>query len=157
MFFYSADIFHFHTFGCHLGSQLGSLRQKCDPGRCDQNLHKSCLSFFTQQTFFIFTHLAVTWGPSLDPCGKSVILTGASKIYIKVVYAFLPNRHFPFSFLWLSLGGPNLDPCGENVILASAIKIYIKVVYVFLPNRHFPFSNLWLSLGVPTWILAAKV
>ena len=104
--FYPADIFHFHTFGCHLGSQLGSLRQKCDPGRCDQNLHKSRLSFFTQQTFFIFTHLVVTWGPSLDPCGKSVILTGASKIYIKVVYAFLPSRHFPFSFLWLSLEVP---------------------------------------------------
>ena len=104
MFFYPAVISHFRSFGCHLVSQLGSLRQKCDPGRCDQNLHKSRLSFFTQQTFFIFTHLAVTWGPSLDPCCKSVILTGAIKIYIKVVYAFLPSRHFPFSFLWLSLG-----------------------------------------------------
>ena len=105
-FFYPADIFHVHTFCCHLGSQLGSLRQKCDPGRGDQILHKSRLCFFTQQTFSIFMSLAVTWGPSLGPCGKSVILTGAIKIYIKVVCAFLPSRHFPFSFLWLSLEVP---------------------------------------------------
>ena len=106
-FFYQADIFHFHTSGCHLVSQLESLLQKCDPGRCDQNLHKSRLCFFTQQTFSIFMPLAVTWCPNLDPCCKSVILAGAIKIYIKVVYVFfLPSRHFPFSYLWLSLGVP---------------------------------------------------
>ena len=96
MIFYPADIFHFHAFGCHLGSQLGSLWQKCGPGGCDENLHKSRLCLFTQQTFSIFIHLAVTWGPNLDPCGKSVILTGASKIYIKVVYVFYPTDIFNF-------------------------------------------------------------
>ena len=106
MFFYPSDIFHFHSFGCHLGSQLGSLLQKCDPDRRDQNSHKSRLCFFTQQTFPIFIPLAVTWCPALDPCDKSVILTGAIKMHIKVGYVFLPSRHFPFSFLWLSLGDP---------------------------------------------------
>ena len=105
-FFYPADIFHFHAFGCHLVSQLGSLRQKCDPGRCDQNLHKNRLCFFTQQTFSIFILLAVTWRPNLDPCGKSVILTIAIKICIKVVYAFLLSRQFPCSSHLLSLKVP---------------------------------------------------
>ena len=104
--FYPSDIFHFHSFGCHLGSQLGSLRQKNDPDKRNQNSHKSRLCFFTQQTFPIFISFAVTWCPTLDPCCKNVILTGAIKIHIKVVYAFLPSRHFPFSFLWLSLGVP---------------------------------------------------
>ena len=157
MFFYPADIFHFQAFGCHLGSQLGSLQQKCAPGRCDQNLHRSRLCFFTQQTFSIFMPLAVTWCPNLDPCGKSVILAGAIKIYIKIVYVFFTQQTFsifiPLAVTWC----PSLDPCGKSVILAGAIKIHIKVVYVFLPSRHFPFSYLWLSLGVPTWILAAKV
>ena len=49
--FYPADSFHFHTFGCHLGSQLGSLRQKCDPDRCEQNLHKSRLCFLPSRHF----------------------------------------------------------------------------------------------------------
>ena len=102
--FYPADIFHLHSFGCHLGSQLRSLLQKCDPDKCDQNSHKSRLCFFTLQAFPIFVLLAVSWGPNLDPCGKSVILTGAIKIHIKVIYVFLGSRHFPFSFLWLSLG-----------------------------------------------------
>ena len=104
--FYPTDVFHFHSFGCYLGFQLGSLRQKCDPSRCEQNSHESPLCSFAQQTFPIFLPLAVTWGPNLDPCGKSVILAGAIKIYIKVVYVFLPSRHFPFSYLWLSLGVP---------------------------------------------------
>ena len=106
LFFYPTNMFCFHSFDCHLGSQLGSLWQKCGPGRCDQNSHKSRLCFFTQKTFSIFISLAVTWSPNLDPCGKSVILTGASKIHIKVIYVFLPSRHFPFSHLWRSLGVP---------------------------------------------------
>ena len=157
MFFYPADIFHFHTFCCRLGSQLGSLRQKCDPGRCDQNLHKSRLCFFTQQTFSIFIPLAVTWGPNLAPCCKSVVLAGAIKIYIKIVYVFFTQQTFSMSIPLAVTLCPNLDPCCKSVILAGAIKICIKVVYVFLPSRHFPFSYILLSLGVPTWILAAKV
>ena len=105
-FFYPSDIFHFHSFGCPFGCQLGSLLQKCDPDRRDQNSHESRLCFFTQQTFPIFIPLAVTWCPNLDPCDKSVILTGAIKTHIKVVYVFLPIRHLPFSFLWLSLEVP---------------------------------------------------
>ena len=71
-----------------------------------QNSHKSRLCFFTHQTFSIFIPLAVPWCPNLDPCCKSVILTGARKIRIKIVSVFLPIRHFPVSFLWLSLGVP---------------------------------------------------
>ena len=154
--FYPSDIFHFHSFGCHLGSQLGSLLQKCDPDRCAQNSHKSRLCFITHQTFPIFIPLAVPWGSNLDPCGKNVILAGARKIHIKVVYFFTCQT---FSiFIRLSVPwDPNLDPCGENVVLAGARKIHIKLVCVLLPIRHFPCSFLWLSLGVPAWILAAKM
>ena len=104
--FHPTNISHFHSFGCHLVSHLGSLRQKCDPDRCDQNSHKSCSCFFIQQTFPTFISLAVTWGPNLDPCCKSVILTGAIKLRMKITYVFFPNRHFPFSFRLLSLGVP---------------------------------------------------
>ena len=82
------------------------VRQKCDPDRCAQNSHKSRLCFITHHTFPIFIPLAVPWGSNLDPCGKNVILTGARKIRIKVVYVFLPVRHFPFSFVCLFLGIP---------------------------------------------------
>ena len=104
--FCPSDISHFHSFSRPLGSQLRSWRQKCDPDRYSQNAHKSRFCFFTHQTFSIFLPLAVPWGPTLDPCSKSVILTSARKIHIKVVYVFLPIRHFPFSFLWLSFGVP---------------------------------------------------
>ena len=113
--------------------------------------------FFTPQTFSIFISLAVTWCPSLGPCCKSAILASAIKIHIKVVHAFLPNRHFPFSFLCLSLGVPTWILAAKSVILAGAIKIRTKVVYVFLPSRHFLFSFLWLSLRVLTWVLVVKV
>ena len=131
-------------------SQTGSLRQKCDLGRRAQNLLNNRLCFFTHQAFSIFIALAVPWDSNFDPCCKRVILTGARKNHIKAVYAFLPIRHFPFSFLWLSLWGPNLDPCCKSVILKGAREIHIKAVCVFLPIRHFAFSLLWLSLGVPT-------
>ena len=106
MFYYPSYISHFHSFGCPLGFQLGSLRQKCDPGRCAQNSHKNRFCFFTHQTFSSFIPLAVPWGPNLDPCCKSVILTGARKILVKAVYVFLPIRHFLFSFVCLFLGIP---------------------------------------------------
>ena len=66
--FYPTSISHFHSFGCHLGSQLGALLQKCDPGKYDKNSHKIRRCFFTQQTFPMFIPLAVTWGPNLDHC-----------------------------------------------------------------------------------------
>ena len=97
--FCPSDIFQFHSFGCPLGSQLGSLLQKCDPERCSRISHQSRLCFVTHQTFSIFIPLAVPWRPNLAPCCKSVILTGARKISIKVVSVFLPIRHFPVSFL----------------------------------------------------------
>ena len=62
--------------------------------------------FFAHQTFPIFIPLVVPCWPILDLCSKSVLLTGARKIHIKVVYVCLPIRHFPFSFLLLSLGIP---------------------------------------------------
>ena len=108
VFFYPTDIFHFPSICCHLGSQLGSSWQKCDPDKREQNSHKNCLCFFTLQAFPIFIPLAVTGCPNLDPCGKNVILTGAIGIHIKFVYVFLPNRHYPFSCLRLSLWVPTL-------------------------------------------------
>jgi hypothetical protein len=97
--------------------------------------------FFTQQTFSMFVPLAITWCPNLSPCGRSVTLAGAIRIYIKVVYVFTQQT---FSIL-VSLAAawrPNFDPCGKSVILTGAIKIHIKFVYVFLPSRHFRFSFL---------------
>ena len=156
MFFCPSDIFHFHLFGCLLVSQLGSLRQKCDPDRCTQKSLQSRLYFFEHQTFPIFIPLAVHWRPCLGPCGKTVILVCVCKIHRKNRLCFLPHQTFsifiPMAVLW----DPNLDPCGKSVILTGARKIRIKIVSVFLPIRHFPVSFLWLSLGAPTWILAAK-
>ena len=60
--------------------------------------------FFAHQKLSMFIPLAVPWSFNLGPCSKSVILTGARKIHIKVVYVFKPIRHFPFSSLWMSLG-----------------------------------------------------
>ena len=157
MFFYPSDIFNFHSFGCHLGSQLGSLLQKCDPDRCAQKSHKSRLCFITHHTFPIFIPLAVPWGPDLDPCSKSVILMGARKNHIKVVYVFSTHQTFSIFIPLVVPWGPHLDPCSKSVILTGARKIHIKVVHVFLPISHFPFSFLWLFLGIPIWVLAAKV
>ena len=103
-FSYPSDIFHFHSFGCPLGSRFRSLQQKRGPDRCAQNSHQSRLCFLTHQTFSIFIPLFVPCRPNLDPCGKNVVLTGARQIRIKVVCDFLPIRHFLFSFLWSSLG-----------------------------------------------------
>ena len=146
MLFYPSDISHFHFFCCHLGPQLGSLQRKCDPDRCDQNSHRSCLCFFTQQTFSIFKSLAVAWGPNLGPCCKSVILTVAIKNHIKIVYVFYPadiSIFVPLTFTWC----PNLDPCGKGVILTGAIKIRIKIGYVFYPADIFHFHPFGCHLG----------
>ena len=145
MFFCPSDIFNFHFFGCPLGFQFGSLQQKCDPDKRAQNSHKSRLCFFTHQTFPICIPLVVPWGPNLDPCGKSVILTGARKIHIKVVYVFLPIRHFPFFMYLVVPWVPNFDLCGKSVILTSARKNHIKVVCVFYPSDIFHFH----SFGCP--------
>ena len=102
MFYYPSYISHFHSFGCPLGFQLGSLRQKCDPGRCAQNSHKSRIFFFTCQTFSIFIRLSVPWEPDLDPCGENVVLAGARKIHIKLVCVLLPIKHFLYSSICLS-------------------------------------------------------
>ena len=157
MFFYPSDIFHLLPFGCSLGSPFGSLQQKCDPDKRAQISHKSRSCFFAHQTFSIFIPLAVPWGPDLDPCSKSVILMGARKNHIKVVYVFSTHQTFSIFIPLVVPWGPHLDPCSKSVILTSALKKHIKIVYVFLPIRHFPFASLWLFLRVPIWILAAKV
>ena len=89
-----------------LGYRFGSSQQKCVLDKCAQKSHKKRLCFVTHQTFSIFIPLVVPWGPHLDPCSKSVILTGALKNHIKIVYVFLPIRYFPFASLWLFLGVP---------------------------------------------------
>ena len=62
--------------------------------------------FFTNQTSSIIIPLVAPWGPNLDPCGKSVVLTCVFKIYIKVVYDVVAIWHFPFSFIAPSLCAP---------------------------------------------------
>jgi hypothetical protein len=95
--------------------------------------------FFAQHTFSIFVSLAVTWGPNLDPCCKSVFLAGAIKIYVKVVYVFFTQQTFPIFIQLAVTWCHNLDPCGNSVILNGAIKNYIKVVYGFYPADIFHF------------------
>ena len=148
MFFYPADIFHFHTFGCHLGSQLGSLLQKCDPDRCAQKSHKNRLCFSTHQTFSICFPLVVPWGPHLDPCSKSVILTGARKIHIKAVYVFFfTHQTFPFPFLWLSLGVPSWA-LGEKARHCKDFMQFLKkMVRAFSASHAFPFSRICVLVG----------
>ena len=131
MFFYPTDISHFHSFGCHLGSKLGSLLQKRDPDRCDQTSHNNHLCFFTKQALSIFIPFAVTWGPDLDRCGKSAILANAIKIDIKSLMLFFTKQAFPM-FIPLALTWPpNLDPCCKSAILSAAIEISIKIAYGF--------------------------
>ena len=123
MFFYLADIFHFHSFGCHLGSQLKSLLQKCDPDKCDQNSHKSRLCFFYLTSISHFHSFGCNLGPNLDPCCKSVILTGAIKIHIKVIYVFCPADIFHFHSFGCHLGSQlgslrqkcDPDSCDQNL------------------------------------------
>ena len=156
MFSYPSDIVHFHVFGCHLGSQLGSLRRKCDPDSCDQFLHKNRLFFFIQQTFSIFIPLTVTWSPNLDPCGKSLILAGVTKNHIKVVFVFYPADLFHFHAFGCHLVSP-FGSLRQTCVPDRCDHNSLKSRLCFLSNRHSPFSFLWLSLWVPTWILVAKV
>ena len=69
--------------------------------------------FFTNQTSSIIIPLVAPWGPDLDPYWKSVILTCACNIHVKVVYVLLPIRILQFWFHWLSLGIPSLLNCAE--------------------------------------------
>ena len=199
MFFYTSDISHFHSFGCPLGLQLGSLRQKCDPDRCAQNSHKSRLCFFTCQTFFIFIRLSVPWDPNLDPCGENVFLAGARKIHIKSFAFCYPSdishvhsfgcplgsrfgslqqkydparraqnshksrlcffNHLTFS-IFMPLAAPLVSQLGsllQKCDTGRCDQNSHKNRLCFLPFGHFPFSFLWLSLGWPTWVLATKV
>ena len=147
MFFYPSDIFHLLPFGCSLGSPFGSLQQKCDPDKCAQKTHKNRLCFSTHQTFSICFPLVVPWGPHLDPCSKSVILTGARKIHIKVVHVFLPIRHFLFSFLWLYLGVPSWA-LGEKARHCKDFMQFLKkMVRAFSASHAFPFSRICVLVG----------
>ena len=147
MFFYLSDIFHFHSFVCSLGSQLGSLRRECGPGRRAQNSYKTRLCFVTHQTFPMFIPLAVPWDPDLDPCSKSMILTGARKIHIKVVHVFLPIRHFLFSFLWLYLGVPSWALGEKAGNCKDFMQFLQKMVRVFSARHAVPFSRFCVFVG----------
>ena len=157
MVFYPSGSFHVRSSGYAFGSPPGSLPQKCDTDKYSQNLNKRRFGFFTHQAFSIFVLAAVPWGPILDPCCKSMILTSIHKIQITIVYVFLAIRHFRFSLHWSSLGV-------TSWILAAEVwcwHVFAKFSYTsrlfFLHIRHVPFSFLWLPLGIPSWILAAKV
>jgi len=156
MNFYPSYIFHFRSFDCPLGSHPGSLQQECDPYKHLQNSNKSRLCFFTHQTFSIFAPLVAPWDPILDPCGKSVILTSACKIQIKVVWAFYPSDIFYFCSFGCPLGshpGSLRQKCDPDKYSQKSNEYRL----CFLPIRHFPFPLLRLSLGIPSWVLAAKV
>ena len=77
-------------------------------------IYKSFMFVFTQQTFSIFIPSAVAWGPSSGLCCKSVILTSAIKIRIKVVYVFYPTSIAHFHSFRYHLGsqlGALLQKC----------------------------------------------
>ena len=157
MFYYPSDISHFHPFGCPLGSQLGSLRQKCDPGKRAQNSHKSRLCFFYPSDIFYFHSFVCSLGSQLGSLRQECGPGRRAQNSYKTLLCFVTHQTFPMFIPLAVPWGPNLDPCCKSAILTGARKIHIKVVYVFLHIRHFPFSSLWMSLGVQTWILAAKV
>ena len=156
MFFYPSDISHFYSFGCPLGSQLGSLRGKCDPDRRTQNSYKSCLWFLPIRIFpcsFLWLSL---WGLNLGPCSKSANLTGARKIHIKVAYVFLPIRHFPFSFLWLSLGVPIWILAAKVCSWQARAKLTQESFMFFYPWDIFHFHSFGCTLGSPFGSLQQK-
>ena len=73
--------------------------------------------FFIYRAIFIFIPLGVPWGSNLDPCGKNVILTGARKIHIKVVYGFYPSdisQFHSFSCPFGSQLGSLLQKCNPE-------------------------------------------
>ena len=142
MFSCPSDIFRFHSFCCPLTPQLGSLRQKCDPGRRAQNSHKNLLCVFAHQTFSILIPLIVPWGPNLDPCGKSVILTSARKMYIKVVYVFFYHQTFSISIplavpLVSQLGSLlqkcDADRCEPNSHKSRLCFLALQTFPIFIP------------------------
>ena len=91
--------------------------------------------------------MAVPWGLNLGPWCKNVILTGARKSYLKVVYAFFTHQTFPI-FIPLAVPWcPNLDPCSESLILTGAPKIRVKVVSVFYPSGIFHVRSFVCPLG----------
>ena len=157
MFYYPSYISHFHSFGCPLGFQLGSLRQKCDPGRCAQNSHKSRIFFFYLSDIFHFHSFVCSLGSQLGSLRRECGPGRRAQNSYKTRLRFVTHQTFPMFIPLAVPWDPDLDPCCKSAILTGARKIHRKVVYVFLHIRHFPFSSLWLSLGVPTWILAAKV
>ena len=147
MFFYPSNIFHFHSFDCHLGSQLGSLWQKCDPDRCDQNSHKNRLCFFTQQTF-LFSFLWLSLGdPTLILVAKVWSWQARQKSHKSRLCFFRPTDIFHFlpfgCHLKSQLGSlwEKRDPrkCDQN--------LYTSRLCLFLPSRRFPFSFLCCRMG----------
>ena len=95
----------------------------------------------------MFILLAVPWGSNLDPCCKRVLLTGARKIHIKVVYVFLPIRHFPFSFLWLSLGIPTWILAAKVWSWQVRAKFTYKSFMFFNPSHISHFHSFGCPLG----------
>ena len=105
---------------------------------------------FNHQTFSIFAPLAIPWDPNLDPCDKSVILTGVRKILIKVLlcsFFFVTHPTFssfaPLAVSW----DPIMDPCDKNVALTSIRKIQKKPFMFFYPADIFDFQSFGCPLG----------
>ena len=152
MFLYPWDIFPFHSFGCPLGSQLGSLLQKCAPDRRAQNSLKGRLCFLPIRHFSICVPLVVPWGPNLDPCCASVILTGARNIHTKVVYVSFTHQTFSISI-------PLAAPWASSWILVGKIRSWQELskcdknpIRFCLAAIHFQCSFLWVAFGIPSWM-----
>ena len=151
--FYLSGDFHFHSFGCPLGFQLGSLLQKWDPGKCAQKLHKNRLCFFCPSDISHFQSfgcpLGSQFGSLRQKCGPDKCIQNLHKSRLWCC------SHLTFS-VFVHCAVPlrtTLDLCDKSIVLASVIKTHIKVAYRFLAIRHFPCSSLCLFLGVPTCVL----
>ena len=124
-----------------LGCHSGSLLQKYDPDKCEQNSNKSRLCFFSHQALSTFASLAVPWGAILDPCGKSVILASTCAIQINVVYGFFTHQAFSIFAPLTATWDPILDPCCKRIVLASIRKTQVNVVCAFCPSDIFHFGS----------------
>ena len=151
--FYPSGDFHFHSFGCPLGFQLGSLLQKWDPDKCAQNSHKHRLCFFYPSDTSHFHSFGCPWGPQLgslrQKCDPDKCTQNSHK---SRVWFCSPQTCSVFAHCAVPLRA-TLDLRDKSIALASASKTHIKVAYRFLAIRHFPCPPLCLFLGVPTWVL----
>ena len=125
---FSLQCYSFRALNAIWGRHLGSLQGGEGLVANSWIVHVFCASGISH---VMFIPSVVSWSPNLDPCGKSVMLTGARKIRIKVLSVFLSIKHFPCSFLWLSLGALTLLLAAKTYSWYARAKITQKSFMFF--------------------------